>query len=230
MNPDLVCTYEVIQKNVDGLIQCLTAISQNTSKEHYLEIRAKQNLEGVERAARFIYLNKTGFNGLWRVNSKGEYNVPWGQLKNPKIFEPTNLREISIRLSGMRITNLDYAEAVQDARQGDVVYFDPPYIPLSITASFSQYAMADFGLTQQEQLANTVRDLRSKSIHVILSNSDTELSRKIFGKDLNLYQIEAPRAIAAKASSRGNVKEVLGFSYKIPDHLLSESIQPISFC
>jgi DNA adenine methylase len=230
MNPDLICTYQVIQNEVEELILQLDILSKDLSKDKYYEIRAQQNLEGIERAARFIYLNKTGFNGLWRVNGKGHYNVPWGQLKNPTIFEAETLRQTSRRLVETTITHTEYLTAVNSAVSGDVVYFDPPYIPLSSSSSFSQYAMADFGLNEQNQLAQTIEILKSKSVDVILSNSDTELSREIFGNVMNLYQIDASRAIAAKASSRGSVKEIIGTTMRISEELLPPEMTPISFC
>lgn len=230
MNPDLICTYEAIQNNVEDLILQLQELSTDLSKEKYLEIRAQHDLEGIARSARFIYLNKTGFNGLWRVNAKGQYNVPWGQLQNPKIFDANQLRSVSERLLGASITHLNYSDAVTDAASGDMVYFDPPYIPLSNTASFSQYAMADFGINEQAELANTIENLKSKSVNIVLSNSDTELSREIFGKVLNLYQIDASRAIAAKASSRGSVKEIIGLTHIIPEEILPATMKLISAC
>ena len=230
MNPDLICTYQVIQNEVEELILQLDILSKDLSKDKYYEIRAQQSLEGIERAARFIYLNKTGFNGLWRVNGEGHYNVPWGQLKNPTIFEAETLRQTSRRLVDTTITHTEYLTAVNSAVSGDVVYFDPPYIPLSSSSSFSQYAMADFGLNEQNQLAQTIEILKSKSVDVILSNSDTELSREIFGNVMNLYQIDASRAIAAKASSRGSVKEIIGTTMRISEELLPPEMTPISFC
>ena len=230
MNPDLICTYEAIQNSVEELILQLQDLSTDLSKDKYLEIRAQHDLEGIARAARFIYLNKTGFNGLWRVNAKGHYNVPWGQLRNPTIFDASQLRLVSERLKGASITHLNFSDAVSKTESGDVVYFDPPYIPLSNTASFSQYAMADFGVNEQAELANTIEVLNSKSVNIVLSNSDTELSREIFGRVLNLYQIDASRAIAAKASSRGSVKEIIGLTHIIPEELLPDTMKLISVC
>ena len=230
MNPDLICTYKCIRDNLQELIFELNQLTKDFSKERYLEIRSQHSLEGVPRAARFIYLNKTGFNGLWRVNSKGLYNVPWGQLKNPAVFDSENLLQVANRLHAAKITNLNFSEAVASAVEGDVAYFDPPYIPLSDSSSFSQYAKADFGIREQIQLAETIALLKSKSVYVILSNSDTEQSRQIFEKHLNLYQIDAARAIAAKASSRGSVKEIIGTSKLIPVELLPPGMTPISFC
>jgi DNA adenine methylase len=228
MNPDLICTYETIRDNVEELIEKLQILSLDLSKERYLEIRSQHDLEGVDRAARFIYLNKTGFNGLWRVNKDGFYNVPWGQLKNPTIFERQSLVGVSRRLIGASITHSSFEESVEFAVAGDVVYFDPPYIPLSDSSSFSQYAKANFGLKEQNNLAATISKLSNKSVHVILSNSDTSLSREIFGPVMNLYQIDAARAIAAKAASRGTVKEIIGTTFKIAEASLSSSMTPLS--
>ena len=228
MNPDLICTYESIRDNVEELIEKLQDLSQDLSKERYLEIRSQHELLGTDRAARFIYLNKTGFNGLWRVNSKGLYNVPWGQMKNPTVYEPETLRKISRRLRGALITHMSFESIVEQATEGDVVYFDPPYIPLSDSSSFSQYAMADFGLNEQKLLAKTIERLAERSVNVILSNSDTPLSREIFGSVTNLFQIDAARAIAAKSSSRGSVKEIIGTTFKVPETRLPGLMLPIS--
>jgi DNA adenine methylase len=230
MNPDLICTYETIRDNLQELIHELERLGKDLSKERYLAIRDQHNLEGVQRAARFIYLNKTGFNGLWRVNSKGLYNVPWGQLKNPSLFDRELLLRVSNRLQGSSISHLNFEESVESARAGDLVYFDPPYIPLSDSSSFSQYAMADFGLIEQQQLATVIQRLKDKSVHVVLSNSDTELSREIFGSVMNLYQIDAARAIAAKAASRGSVKEIVGTTFDLSVEKLPSSMKPISIC
>jgi DNA adenine methylase len=228
MNPDLICTYESIRDNVEELIEKLKDLSADLSKERYLDLRSQHDLVGTDRAARFIYLNKTGFNGLWRVNSKGFYNVPWGQIKNPTLYEPESLRNISNRLSGSLITHTSFENVVEQATNGDVVYFDPPYIPLSNSSSFSQYAMADFGLNEQQLLAKTIEVLAEKSVHVILSNSDTPLSREIFGSVANLYQIDAARAIAAKSSSRGSVKEIIATTFTISEEKLPKLMLPIS--
>jgi DNA adenine methylase len=230
MNPDLICTYESIRDNLPELIYELEHLAKDLSKERYLEIRSQHNLEGVQRAARFIYLNKTGFNGLWRVNSKGLYNVPWGQLKNPSLFDRDLLLRVSNRLQDSSISHLNFEESVESARAGDLVYFDPPYIPLSDSSSFSQYAMADFGLIEQQQLATVIQRLKDKSVHVLLSNSDTALSREIFGSVMNLYQIDAARAIAAKAASRGSVKEIVGTTFDLSVEKLPSSMKPISIC
>jgi DNA adenine methylase len=230
MNPDLIMTYEIIQGQVDSLIERLDELAKDLSKEAYLKIRANVPDNKLDRAARFIYLNKTGFNGLWRVNSKGLYNVPWGQLKNPTIYNLQNLLDCSKRLVGTEITNLNYAEAVSEAKSGDIVYFDPPYIPLSASSSFSKYAKDDFSLKNQIDLKDTIAELSSKSVKVILSNSDTPETREIFGGCLNLFQIDAARAISANASSRGTVKEVIGLNFELtsPSNELTQKMKALT--
>ena len=215
LNPDLVITYQTIRDDVESLIEKLDELSRDLSKENYLRIRAEVPEINIERAARFIYLNKTSFNGLWRVNSRGLYNVPWGQLKNPTIFNPMNLRAVAGRLTDSRITHQDYRTALSEAKKGDLVYLDPPYIPISVSANFSKYAKEDFNLDDQKELAATINELSEKGVRVILSNSDTELSREIFAPVLNLKQISVSRLIAAKSGSRGHVMEILGTNFDI---------------
>ncbi len=222
-NPDLVIVYEVVRDQLKELIAELREMSSDVSKKAYEEVRASDPKSKVKRAARFIYLNKTCFNGLWRVNSSGQFNVPWGQLKNPLIYDPEHLANCSIRLQNSTITNESFFKAVKSTRSGDVVYFDPPYIPLSTTASFSQYSKADFGLTDHEELAETIKMLTHKGVFVILSNSDTEDTRKIFKGTLTLRQISMNRSISAASGSRKPVNEVIGTNFPIKrGSLLSE--------
>ena len=215
MNPDLVMAYKAIQADVFKLMELLDELGNDISKEAYLRIRENIPSLPIERAARFIYLNKTGFNGLWRVNNKGLYNVPWGQIKNPTIYVRENLIDIAERLKDTNITHLDYRESLAGAQKSDVVYFDPPYIPLNASSSFSKYAKDDFGMENQKELSGLINDLDAKGVNVILSNSDTPETREIFGSVLNLYQIEATRVISANSSSRGKVKEIIGVNFDL---------------
>ena len=215
MNPDLVMAYLAIQNQVAELMSLLDVLSRDLSKDAYLRIRAEIPNTDLERAARFIYLNKTGFNGLWRVNSKGLYNVPWGQLKSPSLYDRDNLFEVSERLQGAEITHSDYRTALQEARQGDLVYLDPPYIPLNLSSSFSKYAKDDFTIENQRELGSQISDLSKRSAAVILSNSDTPETREIFGSNMHLFQIDAARAISAKASSRGKIKEIIAVNFEL---------------
>jgi DNA adenine methylase len=222
MNPDLINTYKVLRDDVEALISELKKFKKMNDPESFYKIRAANYENQVKRAARFIYLNKTCFNGLWRVNSRGEFNVPFGSYKNPNILDRENLMSCHKRLHGAKISLCSFQEISLKPAKGDLVYFDPPYIPISKTAAFSQYAKEDFGLPDQEELNKTIRGLTKRGVRVILSNSDTRLTRDIFGASLTLRQISVARTISAKASTRKAVQEVIGTNYIIPnDSVLS---------
>jgi DNA adenine methylase len=214
-NPDLIIVYKVIKSNLPELLGELKKLSKNLSKEEFERIRSSSPTTNVARAARFIYLNKTCFNGLWRVNSSGQFNVPWGKLKNPLIFDASNLEACRKRLIGSKITTGGFSAAVASAKKNDLVYFDPPYLPLSASASFSQYSKDNFGIQDHEELAETILRLTRKGVYVILSNSDTPETRRIFGKTLTLRQIMMNRSISAAAHARTPVNEVLGTNFEI---------------
>ncbi len=215
MNPDLISTYKIIRDDVQELIKDLEVMGSDLTKKQFEAVRAMTPRDEVERAARFIYLNKTCFNGLWRVNSSGQFNVPWGKLKTPLIFDAQNLISVSQRLKNSKITNADFQDATEKVQAGDFVYFDPPYIPLSSSSSFSQYAMANFNETNHRQLADTIKKLKKKKAFVILSNSDTPLTREIFGPILNLHQVSMARSISASAGSRKSVNEILATNFVV---------------
>jgi DNA adenine methylase len=217
-NPDLINTYKVIRDDVELLINQLKKFEKLNDSDSFYEIRAAHYENPVRRAARFIYLNKTCFNGLWRVNSKGLFNVPFGSYKNPNILDSQNLRLCSMRLKNAKITLSSFSKVVSTSREGDLIYFDPPYIPLTKTAAFSQYAKEDFGLEDQKELANVIKELSSRGVNVILSNSDTKLTREIFGRHLKLRQILVARTISATATTRKAVHEVIGTNFPIPAH------------
>jgi DNA adenine methylase len=195
------------------LIKALDELSKKINEKSYYEIRATVPRGKVARAARFIYLNKTCFNGLWRVNSNGDFNVPFGKSKSPSLYDEANLRACSKRLKGATITNLGFDKAVAKAKQGDLVYFDPPYIPLTPSASFSAYAKEGFGQNEHELLAQTIQKLNEKDVYVLLSNSDTPLTRKIFRKVITLRKVLMARSISSSGSTRKPVYEVLGMNY-----------------
>jgi DNA adenine methylase len=215
-NPDLIVTYQVVRSEIDLLVKRLSKLAQDTSKSAYEKIRSSSPEDEIGRAARFIYLNKTCFNGLWRVNSKGVFNVPWGKLKNPLIFDEESLRACGHRLKGAHITRGDFGKAAAKARKGDLVYFDPPYLPLTASASFSKYAKDDFTAEDHQRLADLIRTLTKNGVHVILSNADTPLSREIFGPVLTLRQVSMNRSISASGNSRKPVMEILGTNFSIP--------------
>ena len=214
-NPELICTYIAVRDDIDALISKLHVLSRDTSKSAFIKIRSSKPNSELARAARFIYLNKTCFNGLWRVNNNGDFNVPWAGLKSPKILDEANLRIASTRLRGSLISTGNYQETLKFVSKGDLVYFDPPYLPLSTTSNFSKYAKEDFGPLEHFSLAGVIDGLTSQGVRVILSNSDTTLTRRIFGDSLYLHKVSVQRMIPARSSSRLKVNEIIGTNFRI---------------
>lgn len=215
VNGELVCAYRAMRNDIDGLVSELRSRENNTSESDYYKARDLW-VPGTEteRAGRMIYLNRLAFNGLYRVRGDGKFNVPFGKIENPTVCNEDLLRVNSKWLTSVDIREGSFTSAVNDAEAGDVVYFDPPYLPLTTTASFSKYAKDDFREIDQWALRGVVDGLIQRGVHVVLSNSNTELTRTIFA-NLNLYVVSANRSISAAAGSRNRVEEVLGISYKI---------------
>ena len=213
VNPDLIKTYTAIRDDVEGLIHELRKLSKNVSQDAFEKVKKSRPKTDLTQAARFIYLNKTCFNGLWRVNSKGEFNVPYGHVNNPVICNDELLRACSARLVGAQIRLGSYFSALNDAKAGDFVYLDPPYLPLSPSASFSKYAKDDFLQLDHYALAGVIRGLSERGVYVMLSNSDAPLTRQIFGGLLELRGLDVTRSISAGAAGRVKLGEVLGVNY-----------------
>jgi DNA adenine methylase (dam) len=222
-NRELINCYRVIKDNVEELIEVLKVHKAKNSKEHFNYLRERDRfkkdylkLSEAEKAARIIYLNKTCYNGLFRVNSKGQFNVPFGSYKNPNILDEAVLRGVNDYLNQKSVTflNRDFAEAVKDAKKGDFVYFDPPYDPVSNTASFTGYDINGFNQNEQRRLKQVVDELTKKGCYVMLSNSSTSFI-------LDLYQdyqdkikwVTATRNINSNSLRRGKVDEVLILNY-----------------
>lgn len=203
-NAELINAYLVIRNNCEGLIRSLRR--HKNEEEYFYKIRSKDPamLSSVQRASRFIYMNKTCYNGLYRENSKGQFNAPYGRYKNPNIVDAENLRAISSFLKGSQVTILcqDYRTTVMGAQKGDFVYFDPPYHPLSQTASFTKYVRGDFNARNQQELAETFRSLAERGCYVMLSNSNTPFIKKLY-KGFKILEIEANRFINCKGDKRG---------------------------
>ena len=214
-NPDLISAYQVLRDDPLTLMKDLIRLGKHTDREAFERVRASRPRTKIEIAARFIYLNKTCFNGLWRVNSKGEFNVPWGKLQNPTIFNESILMANSKRLRGAKIAKRDFSSQLELAQKGDLVYLDPPYIPLSSSSSFSKYSKLDFDISNHEELASCINSLTKKGVFVVLSNSDTSETRRIFGESMNLYQISVGRSIAANSESRKRVNEIIATNYDV---------------
>lgn len=215
LNKELVTTYNVIKSDVDNLI--LSLKKHKTDKEYFLKIRAQDpnKLSDLDVASRFIFLNRTCFNGMYRVNSKGGFNVPYGKYTNPLICDEDNLKKVSKALQGIEIKHQDYKEVLKKAKKGDFVYFDPPYYPVSKTASFTSYTAESFLDKEQIELRDTVLELHKRGCYVMLSNSDTPFINKIYSghKGIRINKVEAGRAINSKASGRGKITEVLITNY-----------------
>ncbi|MCF7831889.1 MAG: DNA adenine methylase [Candidatus Pacebacteria bacterium] len=215
MNKELVTTYNVIKNDVEALIKSLK--KHKHSKEYFLKIRAKNpdKLSDMQVASRFIYLNRTAFNGMYRVNSSGGFNVPFGKYDNPMICDEVNLRRVSDALKKVTIKHQDYKEVLKKAKKGDFIYFDPPYYPISKTASFTAYTKDVFLDKEQIELRDTFVELHKRGCFVMLSNSDADFINEIYSgiKGVRISKVEAGRAINSKASGRGKIKEVLVTNY-----------------
>jgi DNA adenine methylase len=222
-NTQLILTYKAIRENVEGLIGLLNEHKNRNTREYYYTIRNldrdAEKFDGLtetEKAARLIFLNKTCYNGLYRVNSRGLFNVPCGRHKNPSIFDETVLRQISRYLnnSDITITNTGYEQAVSGADKNSFVYFDPPYHGPDKT-SFTAYHAEGFGKDEQERLRDVYIGLTQKGIKCLLSNSDTELVRDLYSnKSLDIIAVQAKRHINSDSAGRGNTGEVLIKNWK----------------
>jgi len=207
-NAELINVYKVVRDFPDELLAQIKKFP--VTKDFFLELRAKSpdEFSPVRRAARTIFLNKTAFNGLFRVNKKGLFNAPWGKYRNPTIADPGVIQACSDVLEHVKLTSLDFALAVKKAKAEDVVYFDPPYVEVSKTANFTSYTSAGFGLEAQQRLADCFRDLAKRGVAVIASNSDTPVVREMYA-DWEVHAVKARRAINSKGSARGPVGELI---------------------
>ena len=216
MNEELINLYQVVRDNVDELINDLQ--KHDISKEYFMEIRnidrteKYKNWSNVKKASRFIYLNRTCFNGMYRVNSKGEFNVPFGHYKNPRILDENNLINCSNLLQKTEIKHADFSEILKKVKKGDFVYFDPPYVPLSETSSFTSYTKDGFDIDMQFKLRDVCDELDSMGVKFLLSNSDTKLVNELY-ENYNIKKVFASRQINANADGRGKITEVLVRNY-----------------
>ncbi|MFA5624923.1 MAG: DNA adenine methylase [Bradymonadales bacterium] len=222
-NSDLIHAYKQIRDNIEELILLLKTHEKNNSKAYYLDLRSAdrdgrlEKMDSVEKAARLMYMLRVNFNGLYRVNSKNQFNVPYGRYKNPKIVDEELLYAISKYLNNnnIKILNLDFEDAVNEAKAGDFVYFDPPYAPISATSAFTSYTNCGFGSEEQKQLRDVFAKLTENNVRVMLSNSNAgeiyELYQNILG--VNIKVVSANRMINSKASGRGKIDELIIRNY-----------------
>lgn len=221
-NKELMNVYQVLCNHDKYTKMCkvLNQYEANHSEEQYYEIRNKDKeksfsrLSDYKKAARTLYLNKSCFNGLYRVNSKGEFNVPFNKNKKVNTYDGENLLTIHMYLTMNDITIqcMDFEESVKTAKKGDFVYFDPPYD--SDTKTFNSYTEEGFGKKEQNRLAKVFKELDKKGVYIMLSNHNTTLVNELY-KDYHIHIIEAKRSINSKGNKRGNVEEVIITNYEV---------------
>lgn len=220
-NAELINCYQQIKDNPQELIEILKVHQEYNSKEYYLDLRSADRderidmMSEVQRAARILYMLRVDFNGLYRVNSKNQFNVPYGRYKNPKIVDENLVSAISTYLNNnqIEIKKGDFEKAVLDVQPGDFVYFDPPYIPLSETSAFTSYTHEGFSYDDQVRLRDTFKKLSDVGAYVMLSNSSSFLVEELY-RDFNIHYVEATRTNGAKSSSRGKISEIIVTNYE----------------
>lgn len=225
VNKELITTYRVVKLDVEPLISMLTIMqneylsrNKDSRKEYFLKKRElfnSKNLSDIETATLFIFLNKTCFNGLYRVNAKGEFNVPHGRYVNPKICDPDNLRAASLVLQKVKIQCGDFSETIKWASDDVLFYLDPPYRPITETSSFTSYSKNGFDDSEQIRLRDFCAELSNRGAIFIASNSDPQntCSTNVFFdelyEDFNIKRVYASRMINSKADGRGKLTEIM---------------------
>jgi DNA adenine methylase len=208
-NERLIRTYRAVRDDVDGVIDLLRGYPYEPDFYYRLRETAIDARPDVEVAAWFVYLNRAGFNGLYRVNRGNQFNVSFGRYVNPTICDADNLRACSEALRGVELVVGDFATAVDSACKGDFAYFDPPYVPLSATSCFTSYASEGFGADDQRRLRSTAAKLKKRGVRVLLSNSSAPFVRELYAGGFSVSEVSATRAVNCRADRRGAVKELL---------------------
>jgi DNA adenine methylase len=211
-NEELINAYRAVRDDAERVLAKLETHQLLHSKEHYYAVRRSVPRESTERAARFIYLNRTCYNGLYRVNRRGVFNVPMGRYDRPRIVDRENLLAVGTALRGVAVETSDFEAATEGAGARDLVYFDPPYQPLSETSAFTSYTSSGFGRDEQRRLARVFEKLTRRGASVILSNSGSKEVRELYESlepPPRIDEVQMPRAINSKGKSRGPVPELL---------------------
>ncbi len=217
-NAELINCYQVVQCQVQALMKRLDEHLEQFRKSgepYYYEIRRHHHPNGpVERAARMIFLNKTCYNGLWRVNGKGQFNVPIGSYRPDRVslYDEANLLSASAALQNVDLRVQDFRKTVDQAQRGDFLYVDPPYYPLSRTANFTSYTQENFGAKEQEELTKHLTRAGERGALVMLSNSDTPQTRDLY-RGFTLHNVQARRAVNCDGAKRGRVSELVALTY-----------------
>ena len=211
-NRCLIECYNAIKENPELVSRHLQEHLPKSSKDYYLEMRKKYNKSeySISKAALFIYLNKTCFNGIWRVNKKGRFNVPYG--RPPNLPSKDDLVNVSIALSKVELSQKDYKDVVEDIDKGDFVYFDPPYPPLNGTSNFTHYTKERFTKEDHYELAQVAKKLNNKGCYVLISNSNTKYIHSLYKDDFNMFELEVMRCIRADGK-RYKIREIVITNY-----------------
>lgn len=217
-NPELINLYRVVKQDPDGLTRALADEKYQNNEESFCRLKAWFNeLIGtrrrpVERAALLVYLNKHSYNGLWRVNRKGHYNVPFGKYARLSLPSLQTLQTFSRMLEGVTLMHADFGQIVRTAKRGDFIYFDPPYHPLSKTACFTDYTTGGFSFEDQERLARVFQRLSDRDVRLMLSNSRTPAIEKLY-EGFTIHTVPAKRFINCKGTKRGGASELIITNY-----------------
>lgn len=216
-NRELVGCYLAVRDQLAGLVDCLAEHYTRHGPDHYYRVRqwdrepSWEHASPIDRAARLIYLNKTCYNGLWRVNRQGQFNTPLGRYPNPRILDESRLQAASCALQNVELAAEDFAAVLDHADAGDFVYFDPPYVPV-VNNGFTHYSALSFGEAEQRRLADTFAALDRQGCRVMLSNSDTPLVRELY-REFRVETVTARRMINSAAAQRGPISEVVVMNY-----------------
>lgn len=219
-NEELINLYKVVKNDVDSLIREVSSYPYD--KDFYYSIRELDRREGfpdflsdIKRAARTLYLNKTCFNGLYRVNKKGQFNTPFGKYSNPTICKENDLKDVSSYFNDNDISIMsgDFAQCVKDAQEGDFVYLDPPYVPLSKTSSFTSYTKEGFEDCDQRRIKSIIDDLSNNGVYVLMSNSSSSDVFDLYSSDYNIETVKVARKVNSKAHKRNKIDEFLIKNY-----------------
>jgi DNA adenine methylase len=211
-NEDLIACYRAVRDQVEDVIEALAAYRYEAEMYYATRDLDPTTMSDVERGARFLFLNRTCYNGLWRVNSRGRFNVPFGRYKNPRIVRKEELRAASIALQSTELAVGDFMAGTRSLGKGDFVYFDPPYAPVSNTADFTAYAAGGFSQEDQERLVEELRRLRKAGAKAMLSNADTEETRALY-REFSVNVVYCSRSINSDPEKRGDTTELLVTSW-----------------
>ena len=210
LNLELIVAYRTIREEPRAVVRELGKRERyRNTKRCFLDVRAWEPKSDIARTARFIFLNKTCFNGLYRLNRDGGFNVPFAGYKNPVILDEENIHAVSKNLAGVSIMHQGFDVVLARAKKGDLVYFDPPYFPISKTSSFDRYTSTGFGYADHSYLRDVALELKRRGVHVLLSNSGAKPVRELYADGFVVDEVQGARSVAANAERRGAITDLL---------------------